>query len=503
VKRRKREELLNGKAISLSRVPAWLKPVWDRSDDKHPFISKFEINPDAVAVIRSMFEMKQQKMGTYTIVRKLNASAGWTPPPTRGRKGGGQGWRACTVKKYLRWTAVLGECRPTTVSKDEGGRRFVPAGNPVSVFPQIIDKELFHAVQRVMDGRKHRGGRPGRHGYSGHYNVLRYLVKCPYCSGVMDYIDRKLPHTKPRLECDRGRRAMKPSPVCGQAKIDYAEVEALILENCPKLRPADVLPDPQESAKRVLALRQRLSGLEGQIHDLERRINNLVDQISETDDKDNRNLFELKVSQFREQKAALEKDRVAVRRELDDAEKDEATFANWQRDLETLRTQMRDDAGVRQRLNGHLDEFIDRIEVFAVGHLHKYDPDRPRPEREPCEKGRPKRKSGQEAMKHFLHQHQEDGETLAQSVYEDVLEENPKLARDQQFVAFLEDLSKRRMSPEGRFVRVHFKTGARVDLVPEGSLAYGMRVDRNGNGWEPVRPDVKALWKAHRENQTT
>jgi len=46
--------------------------------------------------------------------------------------------------------------------------------------------------------------------------------------------------------------------------------------------------------------------------------------------------------------------------------------------------------------------------------------------------------------------------------------------RRQAYHAFLHDLTKRRVSKEGRFYRVHFVTGRKVDLVPPGSLAGGL-----------------------------
>ena len=48
--------------------------------------------------------------------------------------------------------------------------------------------------------------------------------------------------------------------------------------------------------------------------------------------------------------------------------------------------------------------------------------------------------------------------------------------------------------------RVQFKTGAVVDLVPEGSLASGMELVKNGRrraGWRFVRPDLDRLWREY------
>ncbi len=63
---------------------------------------------------------------------------------------------------------------------------------------------------------------------------------------------------------------------------------------------------------------------------------------------------------------------------------------------------------------------------------------------------------------------------------------------------FLEYVTKRRMSKEGRFYRIHYRTGATLDVVPPGSLATGwelVRDDRRKAGWRFVRPDMDRLWR--------
>ena len=42
------------------------------------------------------------------------------------------------------------------------------------------------------------------------------------------------------------------------------------------------------------------------------------------------------------------------------------------------------------------------------------------------------------------------------------------------FSGFLEHVTERRMSKEGRFYRIHHRTGATLDVVPPGSLATGL-----------------------------
>jgi hypothetical protein len=60
---------------------------------------------------------------------------------------------------------------------------------------------------------------------------------------------------------------------------------------------------------------------------------------------------------------------------------------------------------------------------------------------------------------------------------------------------FRMQILKRRMSKKGRLLRVHFKSGAMIDLVPPGSLASGLRVKRGTKEATFMRPDVGKLWR--------
>jgi hypothetical protein len=136
------------------------------------------------------------------------------------------------------------------------------------------------------------------------------------------------------------------------------------------------------------------------------------------------------------------------------------------------------DVEVRLRLRSHLRELIDRIEVFAVGHPTRYDPFAPRP-------------TGRK-----WHEDRRCGYDLADYIESIAEGSAPKLLNDKRFHAFIEDVVRRRMSKEGRFLRVYFKTGSKVDIVPAGSIASGMALCRGrGGGWQFVSPDIDRLWR--------
>jgi hypothetical protein len=95
------------------------------------------------------------------------------------------------------------------------------------------------------------------------------------------------------------------------------------------------------------------------------------------------------------------------------------------------------------------------------------------------------------------------GDTLAEGYEQSVYDADPEDARSDEFRSFLGYVMRRRLSKEGRFLRVYFKNGSRVSLVPEGSLASGMRLAKDRDGvtrdpWDFVWTDMKKLWEEFR-----
>jgi hypothetical protein len=153
-------------------------------------------------------------------------------------------------------------------------------------FPRLIEPDVFNAVQRQFEENRCErkdGGLTGRGGRVGRAkNLLTHLVVCPYCGGPMAFVDRGRPGQY--LICDRGRRRVG----CARHSIRYEECERLILDNCPNLRPDQVLPNPDEQAALCRSLRERLRGEEAELRKIEQQTDNLVDQITETRDREMR-----------------------------------------------------------------------------------------------------------------------------------------------------------------------------------------------------------------------
>jgi DNA invertase Pin-like site-specific DNA recombinase len=492
VREEERKAAREHKAVITRRVPAWLRVVVVDGEEQ------FEVIPEAKETLTEMFEMRHQGLGYHTIEQKLNQSASWKPPKLKRGRGDGS-WRSSYIKKCLRNPAVIGIFQPH--ERTSSGKRR-KAGDPIEGFyPVVVKPTLFHAVQKRMQSDQNKGGRIDKA-----RNLLVHMVKCGYCGGPMAFLDRGPPPKGGRyLVCDNGRRGVRDENgkrKCARYSIKYEEVEAQVLDNCPRLRPDQVMPNPDEQERRCRSLRQRIQGHVGELEQIERRIDNFTEQIGETESQSMRDRYEAKVRDLEERKKTIQSDRLADEGELHKLESSQRTFASWKRGLVGLQQQVaRADGGnveVRMRLRAHLREIIHRIDVFAVGYREPYASDKPAEryaDEKPGVKGMHKDRKGDRYA--VLPISETIVDTWAEGLEGVIEDANPRLAHSRKFREFLVWVMERRMSKEGRFLRVRFTYGGRVDLAPPGSLANGVSLEKimpNGAKWEPVRPDEQRLW---------
>ena len=439
--------------ILTAKCPAWLTVVRDGTK------RQFEVVPGAAETIRMMFELKLSGIGVRGICTKLNAGGGWTRA---------NGFHASYLKKILQNRAVIGEHQPR---KNVGGE-FVPDGDVLTnYYPKIVEPDLFFAVQALFNTDCGNAGQTGKA-----QNLFVHLVKCAYCGGSMSFINchsRTRPHQY--LACDRARRGVG----CARHPVRYDECEKLVLENCHRLQPDRVLPNPGEQAARCQLLRHSINGKHAESKGIEQQLENLTDQITRTQSQVMRDRYESKMEQLVEQQARIKLELDAATDELADAERGMESLEKWKQDLGSLLEALTaDDADLRLRLRSHLRDLITKIEVFAVGHSTEHD-----------EQSAPNSSSWRETV---------DGERIADFLYSVVDHVTGE------FHEFVEHVVDRRLSKEGRFLRVHFKTGRVLTLVPPGSIASGMRLVRNGEAldrWEFVSPSIDRMWQEFRSIQ--
>ncbi len=486
-----------------SQAPVWLDVV----------DGKFKIVPEAASTIRRLFKLKLKGTGTDSIARLLNEDAkAWRPrrrriprgKPTKDDPQGAalgpaewvttDGWRGSFIKKILGNPAVIGQYQPHTM-KD--GKR-VPEGEPVEgYYPAIVPPDLFFAVQKKLKANQGKGGRNGKW-----TNLFRHLVTCAYCGGAMQMEDKGDGY---RLVCHNNKRGLG----CERQPVTYREVEDLILDNCHRLDPKQVLPDDADKELECSVIRERIAGKEGRLEDIERRIANFTAQIGKTNNAEARDRYEAASLKLDEERAALEDEIEGDRAALERAEANKQTLAAWQEDFEALRKAInRDDAAgaaARERLNMHLRELIDKIEVFGRGHRKLYDAQAEDKAKRELKRSEPDlfkangKRTSTAWLRHPAIREANDGEDIAERIEAGVAEIDPQVARSKRFQAFLQFVTKERMSRAGRFVRVHFRTGQQIDLVPDGSLASGTKLVRQARGkkraWQFVSPTLERLWQ--------
>lgn len=481
--KQKRRLARNQGLILTCRRPAWLDIVTKdgcvlsggnlNSRVDHSEI-EFALNPNAAAAIRMAFEHKLNGLGMRTSAIKLNAEAPWKPK---------NGWRDSYIKKTLLNRAVIGEYQPHVIV--DGGR--VPDSDPIQgYYPPIVEPEVFFAVQQQMEQNKGKGGRKDRAS-----NLFTHLVKCAYCGGSMRFVNKgKPPKGQMYLECDNGYRGHG----CARHRVRYDECETSVLDNCHQLRPEQVLPDADEQAQRCAALRQRIAGSEAELADITQRIENYIDQIGRTESATMRDQYEaciVKLGQDTADKAKIiERDK----RDLQTVEKSTTSLRTWTNKLAELRAEITQDEAVelRLRLGAHLRELIERIEVFAVGYGGPVADDTadstvPQRSRE-TDDGRlrcvpPPRATTDDFVEHM------------EAITDDYF---PQEWQERTWRPFIEHLADLRLTKRGRFFRVHFKTGAVLDFVPEGSLASGVELvldERRRPGWRFVSPKIDRLYR--------
>lgn len=452
-----------------ARVPAWFDPEKAKND------RVCEIIPEAVACVNQIFEWKLQGVGLHTIAEKLNKQGGWKRP---------SGWRASYVKKILQNRAVIGEYQPHIV---RDGKR-LPDGDPIyDYYPQIVENELFFAVQKITQQNRGSGGRKDKCN-----NLLTHIAKCAYCGGIMRFVDKgKPPKGQQYLRCDNGYRGV----CCDRYMIRYDEVETLVLKNCAKLKPEQVLPNPDQQTKQCKALKQNLAGKAAEISDIDTKLDNFANRVGDAPSNAIADRIYSEMGKLEEQKAQIEKAIQETEQELREASLSLNSFKTWTNSLAEMRKAItsEDSVEVRLKLRLHLTELIDRVEIFAHGYKERMDPD---------ERQHPTTKLVNGKRK-YVPAPPQQADDFVEVVEAKVVEFNPDLWNDEQFRSFVEHVAEQRMTRKGRFIRVFFKTGAIVDLVPPGSLADGMEMvhdKRRRIGWRFVSPKIFRMWQDYQTN---
>ena len=357
----KRKQIREGKGKLTNKCPNWLRVEGD----------EFKIIEEAARTVKMIFDMKIDGLSNRAIERKLNAEAPWKPPYNPKRIG--EGWRSSYINRILRTRAVIGEFQPHRFVVDEltDERKREKDGDPIAgYYPAVVDLNLFNTVQQKLDEIKatlHNGG--GRKGNVG--NLFTHIAKCGYCGGSMHYVSKgKGPIHGQYLVCDNGSRGVikNGKRVCERHSVRYDEFEQTVLKNCRRLRPQQMLPNEDEQKELLSNLQTRITGQEREIKEIENRREILLDQISRTEDEVARDEYEKLRGKLLEDIKNLKNTIEKAQTSLQKTQQSSQSFNRWKKNLKSLFQALESgDVEIRLKMQAHLKEFINRIDVYGKG----------------------------------------------------------------------------------------------------------------------------------------
>ncbi|RYD61854.1 MAG: hypothetical protein EOP83_16050, partial [Verrucomicrobiaceae bacterium] len=156
----------------------------------------FELLQERADVVRRIFRLSTDGVGTYSIVKTLNRD-GILP------FGRSNGWNESYIEKIVKNRAVLGEYQPHAMI--DGKRR--PVGDPVQgYYPPVVTEDEFYAAQAARRARAtYKGGRKGVE----LKNLFTHIATCAYCGGPMRMVDKGSgPKGGRYLKCSAGIKGM-------------------------------------------------------------------------------------------------------------------------------------------------------------------------------------------------------------------------------------------------------------------------------------------------------
>lgn len=170
------------------KCPAWLQPNDDRQS--------FTIIEEQANIVREVFRMRRESIGSLRIAKHLNATYGWK-------------YGAPQVARLLKNPTVIG----TRVSQ----AGYEPL---LDFYPPIISKEEFYDVQRLMSGAI--GTKRGRRAED-EPNLFTGLLFCAHCGARMQFFRATKNVSQRYLRCDNAIKAVG----CESADGGYVNYDAL------------------------------------------------------------------------------------------------------------------------------------------------------------------------------------------------------------------------------------------------------------------------------------
>jgi DNA invertase Pin-like site-specific DNA recombinase len=159
----------------------------------------------------------------------------------------------------------------------------------------------------------------------------------------------------------------------GCPMMPYADCEEAVLNRLPLARLEGVLPKKNIQAKLVAKLRNEEHRVGADVAAKQEEIENFVDQIGRTKNASMRDSYEKRITNLQAEVGELKKQLSQIRSRLEEANRDSEAIKEWQDQLVELRAELaKGNREVRERLNAHLRQFIDHIDLFSKGYPDQF-----------------------------------------------------------------------------------------------------------------------------------
>lgn len=250
-----------------ARCPYWLKA--SEGD------TGFDLIPERVDVVKRIFQMSLDGIGTATIVKRLNGEN----VPLFSTKS--DGWQTSYIQKVLTNRAVYGELQ-LNLQRDGvlSAYDVVP-----DYYPAIMLKADWLLAASIRESRRTRGGAMKGEGLS---NIFSGLLICGYCNGPMNMstnIKKKANGEVRRtryVACSKGRRGAG----CDFIQWNYDDLESLVFEFCQSVDFAKVIDGDKNTNQDVELARKRLSIIDEALIAKQTSLNNLLNALEAASSED-------------------------------------------------------------------------------------------------------------------------------------------------------------------------------------------------------------------------
>lgn len=352
----KRRNLANKRLTA--RCPYWLKPAEGDVG--------FEFIPERVEVVKRIFQMSRDGVGSATIVKTFNQEG----VPLFSEKV--SGWQNSYVEKILQNPAVYGELHLQLQRDGE----VTPLDIVPDYYPAIMTKEEWRIVADARAARRTRGGVSKGANLS---NLFSGLLKCGYCGGSMHmggYVEtRRGKHKRSKyIACSPARRGLG----CKFIQWEYTDFERLVLRFCKTVDFSRVLGVNQDVQADINNALVRVESIKQEILDVSARNESLLDALEKTGQGtapqlilDRMKANESKLASLEIDKRQAEDDVIRLSNSQVDASVQQNLIVDLLKRLETLEGS--DLHLLRIRLSEAIKRVIVRIVTFPGGRWYSED----------------------------------------------------------------------------------------------------------------------------------